>query len=260
MSNILILSPHAVASIAATSQNPSFPAAQLLDAQPRVIWRASAPLAVVIDIDLGKDQSVDTVFLGFTNASASSVWVINMASEAEGTAYFSNSASIAKDATFLAAEANSGVERPHAFWTGPARTARHIRLTLSGGGQIFEAGVVMVGRAFVPRYNIEWGAGRGVTDLSQINTLRGGTADVLQDAIIPTYRFTLGDLEDAEVRALWKTIKAHGRSKPLLVVENPGLSEGLQEAIHYGALRDIAEYERLNPLKSRWEFTIQQWV
>lgn len=261
MSNLLILSPIAIdgADITPSSQALNFPGSHLGDPQPKVIWKAALSGQVDIDIDLKSDQTVDTVFLGFTNAEATTNWDIRMASEAQGSTYLDNAASIRKADGALRISSDNSHPNFHGVWTGASVQARYVRLRITQNNTPFEAGVVALGQAFRPTYNYDWGSGRSLTDLSTTKTLRGGQTDVAKDAIIPNWRFVLSNLSDVELENLWKITKKHGKSTPLLIIEDPNTPGDLQEATHYGTLRDINAYERRNASKSRWEFTIQHW-
>lgn len=258
MSNLLILSPIALkdVDVSASSEALNFPTAHLTDPQPKVIWKAAASGQVTLDIDLGSIQAVDSVFLGFTNANAATTWEIRASSS---LIFLGNASSIVKDFSAFRTSSDETLSHHHGFWTGHSVAARYMRLTISQSHAPFEAGTLVIGQSFRPRYNYDWGAGRSLTDLSTTRTLRGGQQDVFQDAIVPNWRFVLGNLDDMELAKLWKITKKHGKSTPLLVVEDPDTPLDLQEALHYGTFRDINAYERRNASKNRWEFTIQHW-
>jgi len=261
MSNLLILSPLPIESgdITTSSQALNFPIDHLRDPQPKVIWKAATSGQVDIDIDLKSNTTFDTAFLGHTNADATATWEIRVATASQGAAYLGNGASILKSQSLLRADQSTDAPRPHGFWTGASTSARYIRIRINHANAPIEAGTLAIGQSFRPRYNYDWGAGRSLTDLSTTRTLRGGQMDVSQDAIIPNWRFVLGNLDDTELGTLWKITKKHGKSAPLLIIEDPDTPFDLQEAIHYGSFRDINAYERRNASKNRWEFTIQHW-
>ena len=206
MSNVLILSPLALdaGDLLSSSSALNFPVGNLSNPQPKIVWKAASSGQVYVDIDLQSNQSVDSFFLGFTNAGSSVHWDIRTSTSAEGRAGLASPSNIRKPAGPILATLPENGQRPHAFWTGPSIIARHIRMNITNSTTPFSAGVVSVGKAFRPRYNYDWGAGRSLTDLSVTKNLRGGQMDVFKDAIIPTWRFTLGNLDDGELEALWK--------------------------------------------------------
>lgn len=261
MSNLLILSPVPIESgdLTASSAALNFPISHLHNPQPKIIWKAGSSGQVDIDIDLKTNTAFDTLFLGHTNADASATWEIRSATEAQGPAHLGNSASIHKSQSLLRASQNADGPRHHGFWTGSLTSRRYIRIRINQTSTPIEAGTLAIGQSFRPRYNYDWGSGRSLTDLSTTRTLRGGQMDVVQDAIIPNWRFVLGNLDDMELETLWKLTRKHGKSTPLLIVEDPDTPLDLQEAMHYGTFRDINAYERRNASKNRWEFTIQHW-
>lgn len=262
MSNMLIVEPIAIqAGWIAAPAAAGFPAANLADEQPLVIWKAAAAGAVSVDLDLQADTSLDTVFLGFSNASTSATWEIRAATAAQGTAWLANAGSIVLGATQLRASADALGPRYHAFWrAGAALNARHLRINLINAAAALTAGVLVVGKAFQPGYNHEWQSGRGLEDLSLKERLASGAMSVDPRAIVPIWRWTLGDLTDAELRALWGIARRRGTSRPVLAVEDPDATEGLHERLHYGTLKDLSEYAREAPQKTRWEFAIEEWM
>lgn len=238
-----------------------FPASNLADAQPLVIWKGSNSGPFTIDLDLQADTLLDTVFLGFTSALAGATWEIRAATTAQGSAFLTNAGAVKLAASTFRASADALGPRYHGFWRAAAPfTARYVRLIITGGGANMTAGVLAVGNAFEPTYGHEWQSGRGLEDLSVKERLPSGAMSVDERAIFPTWRFTLADLTNADLAALWGLARRRGASRPLIVVEDPDTTAGLHERLHYGSLKDLQEYSREADEKTRWEFTIEEWL
>lgn len=261
MSNVLILDPIDLASgwITASHEVAGFPATNVIHNQPLVVWKASSGAAYDLTIDLQVDTPIDTVYLGYTNAAAGTTWQIVGATAAQGTAYLTNPAAVMMaTATLRASEALGPYY--HAFWTGTSKTVRYLRLIVTHSGE-FSAGLLLLGAAWRPTWNFEWEAGRGVVDTSLKERLRGGNLDIDERGIVAEWTMVLGDLTDAEARALWKIKKQHGESRPLLLCEDPdSVVAGLNERLHYGVFKELTRYGRTAPDKVRWEMTFEDWL
>lgn len=262
MSTMLILDPIELnAPMVSANAETGFGAENLTDPQPLVLFKAKSAGSVAIDLDLGKDHSLDCVYLGYTNMDASASWEIRSATASEGLASLANASQIRLPQTQARASFDALGPRYHAFWhSGNDFTARYIRLIITNPPAALNAGVLAVGKAFRPTFNHEWQSGRGLIDTSLKSRLRSGAMAVEAGAIVPTWRWTLGDLTDADVQKLWRIARHVGESRPILVAEDPAVTEGLHERLHYGTLRDFQEYSRESPNKTRWDFTIEEWA
>lgn len=238
-----------------------FPASNLANEQPLVAWKGSNSGPFTIDLNLQADVSFDTVLLGFTSALAGATWEIRTATSAQGTGWLANAGSIRQASTPFWASSDALGPRYHGFWRAAAPfSARYLRLVITGGGANMTAGVLVVSKAFEPAFGHEWQAGRGADDLSQKERLPSGAMSVDPRAIVPTWRWTLGDLTDADLETLWGIVRRRGVSRPVLIVEDPDTTTGLHERLHYGTLKDLNEYAREAPDKTRWEFAVEEWL
>lgn len=260
MSNILILEPLPLnaAWLTASDEAAAFPVASLLDPSPLVVWKTTGAGSFTLTIDLQADTELDTVYLGYTNASVSATWAIAGATAAQGPSYIGDPGAVIQGATPIrAAEAFAPY---HAFWTGAPRTVRHLRLSVTQSGGAFAAGNLLIGKAWRPSWNYEWEAGRAVADASLKERLPDGSLVIEPRGISGAWTWTFGDLTDAETRQLWRIARTYGLSRPLLVVEDPDASAGLNERLHYGVFSEIQRYNREAPDKTRWEFTFEDWL
>jgi hypothetical protein len=157
MSNILIMEPLPIAAIAAA---PGTGAANLLSPHPKEVFSSPATGDnFSIDIDLGSVQIIDTIFLGF-------LWDVGAAvtrTIAGGVAGHAEFTIATVEALRAVDAAGTGANPTHALWTAAAVAVRYIRIFVgvSAGHPSISAGIVMVGKAFRPTYNQEWGRAAG---------------------------------------------------------------------------------------------------
>jgi len=260
MSNLLILDPIDLDPgwITASSAAAGFPASQLANPDPLVIWQSAAGGSLTLDIDLQADTAVDTVYLGYTLPVSDATWEIRGATAAQTTGYLTDPGAVMMAVDDLVL--TEAITPYHAFWTGTERTIRYLRINITNTGTAFEAGVVLAGKAWRPTWNHEWESGRSLTDLSIKERMPSGNLTVDTRGIVGDWRWTLGDLDDAEVRQLWAILKRHGASRPLLVVEDPDDTAGLNERLHYGVMSDLQRFSRTETQKTKWEFTFEDWL
>lgn len=256
MSNILILQPMPVSAVA-TSRGSG--GANLLTPDPKEVWADNAVgSAANIDIDLGSVQAVDTVALiGVTPPAVGATWSIT------GGAASYTSSSIKAAAALRAIDPTGQMpSTSHALHFGAVWNLRYIRITVTqpAGQAPLMVGVPVIGKAFVPAFNNEWGAGRRVIDTGSSTSLAGGGFANVQGTRKASYAFTLGDLSSDEIDALYAIQLAVGETSPLLVVEDPAATAGQLYRIHYGQLRALKQFDRRSPGRSRWELTVEQWV
>lgn len=256
MSKLLILSPAPIARVTADRGSG---VVNLLSADPKEVWADGlAGESAQIDIDLGRVQDIDTVFLGsLYRAADGATWSITGGSADAEEAILLPTASLrVPEATGQASEIG------HAFWTGAATAVRYLRLTITqpAGAPRLLIGVVLVGRAFVSQFGHEWGAGRKVIDTGTATPLPSGGYAMVEGARKGSYSWTFGDLSPAEVDALYAIQLDRGETRPLLVAEDPAMAAGLRWRLHYGKLASLRQYERRNPAQTRWEMTIEEWI
>ncbi|QNG47431.1 hypothetical protein [Sphingobium yanoikuyae] len=256
MANILITQPTPIAAIAASRGTG---AANLLTGDPREIWLDSEAGGVaVIDIDLGVERIIDTIFLAclFGAADAATWWIKG------GLAAY-------EEQTILDTSALRVPERDwrrrtmsHALWFGSEQLVRYIRIGVEqpAGADPLAIGALIVGDGFQPKYNKEWGSGRSVKDMSTVTRLPSGGVAVVEGGRYASYGWTLGDLSEEETDRLFELQLAVGESRPLLVVENPDRTAGLRNRIHYGTLTGLRSYERRNKVQTSWQLTIDGWA
>lgn len=206
-----------------------------------------------IDIDLGVAVNVDTIYLGFTSAT---VTLVNAVQTGTGMGTGLVSRAMLVGGTAMPAAVG---KRLHVLTRLTATySSRYWRISISQSGNS-TIGVLALGAAIQPAFGHEWGSGRVPDDRSAVTALRGGGYGIERGARVPVWKFTVGDLTDAETTSLWLMADDVGNSSPIMVCEDPDYTAGLQERIHWGLLDRPEAYERDSPGRNRWSFTLREW-
>lgn len=246
MSNLIIVKPLPM-TVGGTFPN----VARVLTPDPKEASIYAVTGGGSIDIDLGSVVTVDTIFVGYVSgfAGASDLTITS------GTASYTTTA---RGTVALAPSDIAGARRHYLAWFPVPFDARYIRIagTFVAG---FTVGNVVVGKAFIPTWGHEYGAGRPITDTSNVERLFGGGFGIDEGVTVGGYQWTLGDLQPDELRALYALARDRGTARSTLVVEDPDYTDGLNERIHWGLFGKLEPYNRVNPLDTTWSFSIADW-
>lgn len=260
MANILMLSSAVTNAAVAIYVSRGMGAANLLTHDPKEVWQDSAVGSIAtITIDLGAPKAINTIALAaiYGAIANSSSWSI--------TGGIADSASIVIKADGYLPAVDAAGQNPnvsHALWTGAAVTVRYVSVNVwqPSGNPALKIGRILVGDAFQPTWNQEWGGGRGVIDTGASTRLLSGGMAIVEGARLGTYAWTLGDLTDAEVETLYALQLEVGETLPVLVVEDPDATTGQRNRIHYGRLVSLRKFERRSPGRTRWELAMEDWI
>jgi hypothetical protein len=254
MSNMLILKP-LTATVADFNGNLSGVANVLtFDPKEAMIHPANVG-AAVLDFDLGSPQLIDCFYIGYHGYNGQSLTITG------GAAAYNTTTHLVDTPNWPAPSPVQFPLRRHAFIRLAAPVInRFVRLQFSGAAVRSHIGVVAIGLAFRPFYNREWGSGRQPIDTGSRETLRGGGFGIGEGARKAAFRWTFGDLDTAEVDALYNLSLEVGETRPIIVAEDPDFTVGLNERLHYGLFDRFEEYSRQDTTKTRWSMGITQWV
>jgi len=214
MSGVLIIKPLTVAMTPTVTGSGQ---ANLLTADPNEAWIATSVSSLAMDIDMGAAVSVDSFYLGYTNATAAAAWTI-----ARGTGLGTGLTTIKVSGPMRAADSEGPRHHCFARLAAPV-SSRYFRLTLvqSGTAPLF-AGALVIGRAF-EKFR-EHGPGRMPVDTASREELPGGGFAIGDGVVKSQFAFSFVDLTDAETNQLWSIKKDRGLTRPVLVVEDAELS------------------------------------
>lgn len=254
MKAVLIMAPLPMA--AATSSRGSG-AARLLTPDPKEAWLDSTiGSAATLSVDLGSVQTIDTAFIGNTNAATGAAMTVRSGINAS-TEYNWPTAGILPAPYRIASRPRHGL----AQLAVPVQ-ARYVDfiITQPAGGQPMYVGNLALGLGFVPTWGSEYGGGRGVVDTGARERLLGGGFGVARGTRKANYAWTMGDLTDDEVQTLYALIYDRGETAPLVVIESPDNTAGLGERSHWCVADKLEPYERFAPGATRWAFSIEEWT
>jgi len=227
-------------------------AVNLLTPSPKEVWVAPSTAPVEIQIDLGVPTTIDSFFLGYTNAAPGATWAL-ATKTAPGAGH-----SGLHDGPMRAADSLG--PRHHAFKRLAAPvTSRYFSIALYQAGPTpIYAGALILGQAF-EKYR-ERGSDRTLIDTGIRNDLPDGGFNTGDGVVKAQFAFSFVDLTDEERNRLYAIKRDRGLRKPVLVVEDADLAAGQNEAIHYGVFERFQAYERTNPRKTRWAGSVLQWL
>jgi hypothetical protein len=271
MSNGIIVQPIALSGkvLAVSGSVPvdsAFPITALFDPQPKTIVQTQltgpGSYSLVIDFDLGGDTAIDTVAVLFTNLQPGAVWQLCAATQAQGAAYLPTGPANFLSTSFGVLPSNNS-SRQHGIWVGGAITMRFLRIILTAptnNERVLRIGNIVIGARVPLVWNFELGSGRKIEDQSIIRTLPGGETAPERGGRTPLFRATWSNIADTEMRAIYALLLDLGTSAPLLIVEDPDITTGLNERIHYGLLTGLDFTERSQVDKQRIDLTIREMI
>jgi hypothetical protein len=256
MSALLIVPPLRVSSVT-TSRGSG--AQNLISVHPREVWEDSAvgQAHVVISVDLGQPRTIDTVYLGSVHApSAETSWAIvgrfSAASQNEELRPWGPLRVPDVPGYFPAISCG--------LWFGAARTVRYLDIYVrQPAGDPLTIGTLIVGKAFSPQLGKEWGWGRRPIDTGSATPLSSGGFATVPGTRKRYMGWTFGDLTKSETDQIDMIALEYGDTKPLLIVDDPTLSDGLWLRILYGKFERWRPFERRNGVQTKWEIGFEEW-
>lgn len=250
MSGVLIIRPIIIDAVPSVTGSG---AANLLTADPNEAWIAETVASQSIDIDMGAAVSVDSFYLGYTNADAAAAWTISRGTSLGGGLI------VIKPSGPMRPDDSDG-PRHHAFARLDAPvTSRFFRLTLDQAGVApLYAGALVIGRAF-EKYR-EYGPGRTLIDTATRQDLPGGGFGIGEGVTKAQFAWSFVDLTEGDTQQLWAIKKAVGLTRPVVVVEDADAPVGMNDAIHYGVFERFQPYERADPANTRWSMSMVEWA
>lgn len=246
MTLLAIMQPLAAVVIPGAS-SPGAGLANVLTPNPKEAFVSAAGGAVTIALDLGAAVDVDTFFLGYTNA-------------APGSEYnFARSNNVVVAAGTVA----------HSYRRAPLRHAgivldapvndRFFELVIASPGPL-TVGIAAVGRSIRPSSGHDWGAGRPVTDQSQVERLFDGSFGTARGGVAGGWSWSMPALTDDEVARLYALVMDVGIGGDILVLEPDIAAPGGNEAFHWGKLTKLEPAARQAPGETKWDMQVWDWA
>ncbi|NML88339.1 hypothetical protein HHL26_04570 [Sphingobium sp. TB-6] len=250
MSGVLIVKP---LPIAATPTVAGSGADNLRTEDPNEAWIAPSTASLTMDIDMGAAVTVDSFYLGYTNAAAAAAWTI-----ASGTGLGTGLTVIKASGPMRAADSEGPRHHVFARIADPV-TARYFRLTLAqAGASPLYVGALVVGLAF--EKHREFGNGRTAVDVGARQDLPGGGFGIGDGVVKSQFAFSFIDLSETERNRLWSIEKDRGIRRPVVLVEDNDLTSGMNDAIHYGVFDRLQPFERANAREYKHAGMVIDWA
>lgn len=248
MANLILISPLAVSTISASGGTGR---QNMLTPDPKEVFVDTGASELTVSIDLGIARTVDSVVLVVT-AGAGDTWSVRTGVNGY-------------DETLLGTD-DTPIRLPGAPETatavqhGAARQVRYIRLYFTRTDGPIEIGRVLVGAAVRTTWNREEGDARQPVDTAPPQRLASGGFGVGSGTVVAGLSWTWGDLSDAELEAVWRTIRETGSREPVAVVEDPAATTDFARGAFYGLLTRFERYQRRAPTRHRWSLTLEEWT
>lgn len=241
---MIIVRPEPIALVTNGAEN-------LLTPSPKEVYVAPGVGFFAVGIDLGAVRTIDTIFLGFTNALNAS-FAVDLTSEFGG-----GTSETIVDQPVRALDAIGPV---HGLALLPApRQARYLRVRAGGDSVPFTAGIFMAGARFQAPH--ERGGGRQPIDTGTKELLPDGGVGGEDGVVLCSLKWRFVGLPDAIRRQLWALVYDRGERGPVLVIEEPDTeAAGANERIHYGTFDRFDAYERRDPNDTAWALSMTEWL
>lgn len=250
MGRLLIMIPATVAS--SSLQVGAAGYERVLTPNPKEAYVANSGSSY-FDLDLGVPVAIDTIFVGYITDGTQATFRLEAI---PGIGQTATDAII----DFFGAAIGHGNPRHALGRRSTLFTSRYVRVVIQSPNAPVTIGTIALGGTFSSTYSQEWGGGQFVEDTGTAERMKGGGFAIDPGVATTGWQWTLGDLTNPERRQLMQIVKDRRTTKTLLVVENDDRVDGLNELIHWGLLRKLEPYERLDPLNTKWGFQIQDWA
>lgn len=234
--------------------------ANLLTPSPREAFVAAAAgtCDLVIDFGPGGAASIDTVFLGFTNAPAGAALSLYRGTDLTNLLW---------SGTMLHSYRVAPLRHGAIVLVNPTAPARFYRVRVESPAAPLVAGVLAAGLAIrpgrdagLPGTGVEPGSGRPIADTGRIDRLVGGGFGIQRGATAGGFQWTVPALSDDERERLYALQLDQGGTSPVVVIEDPEQTLGANEGAHWGYLTRFEPWERQAPGETKWALQVQDWA
>lgn len=227
----------------------------VLTNDPKEVWTSPDIGTRALTLDFGVPVTVDSFYIGFTNADADATVRPQSAVDAAGTGGINLTAPLQLRA------ADCKTTRSSAMVRLPAPvTHRYLRFPFENNTPAWQVGIIRVGLAFEAEWDREWGSGRRPIDTGRSTALLSGGFGTQEGARKAGYSWTFGDLTEAELETLWGIFLRTGTTNPVVVNEVDGATVGANEKLHYGLFQRLDPFERRDPNATKWGMEMEEWI
>ncbi len=245
------------ATAAATSSASGFPLTNAGANSKASVWRSTSLSSQTISGDwAGTAKTINCVALAFTNLIEGSTVRVKLYQEiADVSPYYDSGVRtvwFAYDPPdgfttigLIAFPFGGGVHFPVFF---NAATVKKFEIIVTSSGNpdgYIEVGRVLIGNAWSPEHNAEYGATIGHVDESEINRTAGGQY-VDRRGMHKTISFDLRYLSDSDRSELSSIVRRNGKRSPVFVSMYPDETDEIfQNGNLFGYFRDPAQFEHV---------------
>jgi len=222
-----------------TNEDPDIRAraSALLNYSPSRRWKTNNLTAMQAILDAGSPKPWDTLFLGFSNATAAAT--LRITSDDNSGVLFTSPAYDSTPFT-LRLPANGDFISWTALHQAPnTQTYQYIGIEVSDGANpdgYFTAGVAYVGNLFTPSLHASLGASDGHEDLSIPIRLSNGETRVRRRVRKGGQGFQWEHLNETDTMFFRNLFRVYGKSTPVVVWRDPEETGNEHNLINYGYL------------------------
>lgn len=248
MGNIVLATPDLsdAATITGGATASSMPVGNLQDMQPSLPCMFTNLADAYIVVDLLSAQSINLIWLGYINATATDTWRVRAASsEAALTSspgYDSGTLDI-----WTSSQNISSWERVHALhWLTTPQSYRYWRIDISSTTEddVLTIGRLYLSNAYQPSRNVRYGLTTGTVEQIRRTESLLGNIFPRPAARRQSMDFSLEHLTREEMLgSFYKIQRTRGVSSDVLVILDPEETEFQMELSTYGLFKDLSRIE-----------------
>lgn len=229
------------------------PRTNLLTPSPAEVWVATS-LSSTIFLDLGAERTLDSIYIGATNAAPDTQWRLHILDGPAGAIV-----STPVPQRVLPLTGATGVRQSAFLRTAVPFTARYLSIVFTKAADPkLQVGNLVLGLAMELPYAM--GAGRTPVDLSRRLSMISGGFGIEPGAMKSAFSFSLVDLDDATFEAIWAIVIDRGTVRPLVLVEGYSSASPIAPQVHYCTFEKFERPERESQAATRWSLSVEDWV
>ena len=243
MANAWIMAPLPIAAASASSSAAGRDPAYVGNDYAGVVWRSASATAATLTLDLGADQTVDTLALfGVDGAGAATLLSIDGATAAQPGTF----TALTPAAPLLAGAVMPRSGRGVALADFAPAVCRYLRLNFGAPVSPIEVARAVVGKRIALERNFGLGGSFGVRDLGSVEFSRRGVLMRRRGKKMRTASISFSNIHRDEVEAMIQPlIERLGNTETVLLVTNPEPHQERQNRCYFGFLvGDLASVQR----------------
>lgn len=253
--------------ITSTNTAAGYPTTNLQSDLKGLVWRSASTLSTVITLAWATNQTLDAVFLPYTNLSSTATVRFVLKNSANTTLYDSGSLLVSN--LYTLPQANAALtNNQYSFGTGTSlrqyfstlTTVRSLEITIVDGSNpqsFMEIGRIVCGKYLQFDFNVSFGLGLDVLDSSSSLRTEAGNLVVQRGTTHKVLNFSLDYMSQANRDTLFQLFKQFGIHKSFMVSVFPEDSDKSRESMYelYGKLSGN-QFSITHPLYSQYTTSI----